>query len=328
MPMLRKDPISGRWVIIAAERAKRPREYDRVDHDLGSEFCPFCAGNEHSTPDPVSVYPPEGEWSVRVVPNKFPALEATGQPVPDQVGPHELIQGVGAHEVIIESAEHITDISELSTSHLAAVLRAWKERIASLRHDERLECAVIFKNRGAPAGASLEHSHSQLIALPVIPKRLSEELAGTERYRDDHEACVFCDLVEYETTARERIVCENEDFVAFAPFASRFPFELCMLPRKHRAWYEDESDERLEGLAALLRSAIKKLNRALDHPPFNLMLHSAPFPDGKDWSHFHWHIELIPKLTKVAGFEWGTGFYINPTPPEVAAEHLRDIQLD
>ncbi len=329
MPMLRKDPISGRWVIIATERAKRPREYARQAQDLSGEFCPFCRGNEHSTPEPLAVYPADdSDWNVRVVPNKFPALETQGEPDPQKLGPHEILRGVGSHEVIIESAEHITDISELSTEQIATVLRAWKERIETLRSDDRLECAVVFKNRGAPAGASLEHSHSQLIALPVVPKRLSEELEGAKRYRQEHENCVFCDLIDHETTAGERIVCQNDDFVAFAPFASRFPFELCILPRKHGAWYEEESDERLAGLAALLKSAIKKLNRALDHPPFNLMLHSAPFPGGQDWSHYHWHFELIPKLTKVAGFEWGTGFYINPTPPEVAAQHLRDIKLD
>lgn len=329
MPMLRKDPISGRWVIIATERAKRPREYERQEADLGGDFCPFCAGNEHSTPPALSEYPDHGDdWQVRVVPNKFPALETRGEPTPETLGPYEVLEGVGAHEVIIESADHITDISSLSDDQLATVLRAWKERIETLRGDDRLACAVVFKNRGALAGASLEHAHSQLIGLPVIPKRLSEELDGAERYRDEHDECVFCELLAHETGARDRIVCENEDFVVFAPFASRFPFELCMLPREHRAWYEEESDERLAGLAALMKSAIKKLNRALDHPPFNLMLHSAPFPGGKDWSHFHWHFELIPKLTKVAGFEWGTGFYINPTPPEVAARHLRDIELD
>lgn len=329
MPMLRKDPISGRWVIIATERAKRPRDYRRDERELDSEFCPFCAGNEHSTPKAVATYPSDtDEWDVRVVPNKFPALQTEGNPEPKQLGPYEVLNGVGAHEVIIESASHVTDFAELPSEQIATVLRSWKERIETLRDDDRLECAVVFKNHGAPAGASLEHAHSQLIALPVVPKRLSEELKGVTDYREEHESCVFCDLIDHEVSARDRIVCENDDFIAFAPFASRFPFELCMLPRDHRAWYEEESYERLNGLAALLKSVIKKLNRALDHPPFNLMLHSAPFPGGKDWSDFHWHFELIPKLTKVAGFEWGTGFYINPTPPEVAARHLRDIQLD
>lgn len=329
MPMLRKDPICGRWVIIATERSKRPRDYQRHEHGLDSDLCPFCAGNENSTPDPIAVYPEESkDWNVRVVPNKFPALEPDGVLDGKTDRLHQTMAGVGAHEVIIEADDHVTDLSEKPAEHIATVLRAWKERIVSLRDDDRLRCAVLFKNRGAPAGASLEHAHSQLIALPVVPKRLSEELQGAEAFREEHGDCVFCDLLDDEIANDERVVCENEDFVAFTPFASRFPFELWMLPRNHRARFEDEADERLLGLAELLRNVIKKLNRALDHPPFNLMLHSAPFPRGDDWSHFHWHFELIPKLTKVAGFEWGTGFYINPTPPEVAARHLRDIQLD
>jgi UDPglucose--hexose-1-phosphate uridylyltransferase len=333
MPMLRKDPITGRWVIIATERAKRPRSHGGTSADMPGAFCPFCAGHEASTPAPVATYDAvdaqsDHDWSVRVVPNKFPALSSEGDLAAADEGPYEGLTGVGTHDVIIECPEHIVDMGQLSVPHIAAVLRAWKERIEALRGDGRLECAVVFKNHGAAAGASLEHAHSQLIGLPVVPKRLAEELVGSQRYFDDHGECVFCDVLAYELDGGERVVCANDEAVAVAPFASRFPFELWILPRRHQAWYEDAHDEVFESVASLLKQVLGKLDRALEQPPFNLMLHSAPFPNGEDVSHFHWHFELIPKLTKVAGFEWGTGFYINPTSPESAAEHLRDIQLD
>ncbi|QDG49728.1 galactose-1-phosphate uridylyltransferase [Persicimonas caeni] len=330
MPMLRKDPIAGRWVIIATERAKRPREYQVDTESLPSGFCPFCAGNEDSTPDPVAIYPKgaDQDWSVRVIPNKFPALQTTGELTPHTEGVYEGLAGVGAHEVIIEAAEHVSDLAALPVDQIATVLRAWKDRINDLRNDERLECAVVFKNHGAAAGASLEHTHSQLIALPIIPKRLSEELVGSKRYYLAHDRCVYCDIVAQELDEGTRVVCSDDKVVALTPFASRFPFELWILPREHDPWYENSDDELFASVAAVLKRVLQKLNRALDSPPFNLMLHSAPFPDGDDVSHYHWHLELIPKLTKVAGFEWGTGFYINPTSPESAAEHLREIEID
>lgn len=332
MPMLRKDPIAGRWVIIAAERAKRPRDYTVEQDSLHAGFCPFCAGQEASTPDPVAVYPADEssphDWSVRVIPNKFPALSPDPQLVSERQGIYESMAGVGAHEVIIECPEHVVAFDELGADQMATVLQAWQDRIDDLRNDERLACAVVFKNHGAAAGASLEHAHSQLIALPIVPKRLDEELAGTRQYHAEHDRCVWCDIIDQETTDGSRIVCQNDVAVAMTPFASRFPFELCILPRDHGPWYEEASGQILAGVAALLEETLAKLNRALDNPPFNLMLHSAPFPNGEDTSHYHWHFELIPKLTKVAGFEWGTGFYINPTSPEAAAEHLREIALD
>ncbi len=331
MPMLRKDPIAGRWVIIATERAKRPLEYQVEQPELAGGFCPFCAGNEASTPEPILALsapgaPDDQDWSVRVVPNKFPALSSEGDAAGSSEGVYEGLSGVGAHEVIIECPEHVVDLAELPSEHIAVVLQAWRERIDALRDDDRLECAVVFKNHGAAAGASLEHSHSQLIALPVIPKRLSEELVGSQRYFLEHQRCVHCDIIAQELEHGGRVIAANDKAVALAPYASRFPFEVSILPREHEPWYENSDDELFDSVAALLREVIQKLNRALDGPPFNLMLHSAPFPDGDDVSHYHWHLELIPKLTKVAGFEWGTGFYINPTSPESAAKHLREIQ--
>ena len=326
MPTLRKDPISGRWVIIATERCKRPSDYRTTVRAPSDEFCPFCAGNESATPPAIVEYADDGGWSVRVIPNKYPALRVEGDIRRQGVGVFDEMSGVGAHEVIIETPEHVVDFVDLPVAQLERVLRAWRDRIRDLRNDSRLKCALVFKNHGAPAGASLEHAHSQLIALPIVPKRLSEELEGARRYFAFRERCVFLDLLEQERQTQERLVYENEDIAVIAPFASRFPFELWFLPRRHEPWYENAQPRTYFSLADAISVVCKKLNRALDHPPYNLMLHSAPYTN-EDMSHYQWHLELIPTLTKVAGFEWGTGFYINPTPPEDAARHLRDIEV-
>lgn len=328
MPTLRKDPIGGRWVIIATERGKRPRDYGETVSNPQSEYCPFCAGNEEATPPSIMEYAKSSDqpWSVRVIPNKYPALKVEGELDRRGDGIYDHMEGVGAHEVIIESDEHVVDFADLDVDQIERVLRAWSDRIRDLSNDKRLKCAIVFKNHGAQAGASLEHAHSQLIALPIVPKRLSEELDGAKRYQEFRDRCVFSDIIDQELEGGERLVYENEDIVVFAPYASRFPFELWFLPRSDEAWYEEAPPRHYHSLASALRVVCRKLNRALDNPPYNLMLHSAPYTDD-DMSHFRWHIELIPKLTKVAGFEWGTGFYINPTPPEDAAKHLRDIEI-
>lgn len=327
MPTLRKDPIAQRWVIIATERAKRPRDYSVPRAPLTASFCPFCAGNESATPPAIVSFRVDGSsrpWDVRVIPNKFPALRVEGPIVKRGNGVYDEMSGVGAHEVIIESPDHTLHMSDLSVPHIATVLEAWRQRILDLQNDKRLKCAVVFKNHGAQAGASLEHVHSQLIALPIVPKRLEESLDGARRYYEFRDRCVFCDILDQELADQTRIVYQNEDVVAFCPFAARFPFELWILPRRHEPWYENVAHSEVNRVAEALKICIDKLNRALDFPPFNLLLRSAPFIQTER-PYYHWHIEIIPTLTRVAGFEWGTGFYINPTPPEDAARHLRDI---
>ncbi|MEZ4462543.1 MAG: galactose-1-phosphate uridylyltransferase [bacterium] len=324
MPTLRKDPIAQRWVIIATDRAKRPRDYSVAHAPLTQAFCPFCAGHESATPPAISQHPSGGDWQVRVIPNKYPALKIEGEIRKRGNGVYDEMSGIGAHEVIIESPEHLLHVSDLSVDQIATVLSTWQERMRDLRNDQRLKCAIVFKNHGAQAGASLEHVHSQLIALPIIPKRLAESLDGARKYYEFRDRCVFCDILDQEQADQERIVFQNEDIVAFCPFAARFPFELWILPRRHEPWYENVAHSEVNRVAEALKICIDKLNRALDFPPFNLLLRSAPFVHA-DHPHYHWHIEIIPTLTRVAGFEWGTGFYINPTPPEDAARHLRDI---
>lgn len=332
MPELRKDPITSRWVIVATDRAKRPNDFSRQSVVMkGTGFCPFCPGNETKTPPEVLAYrksggPNEPGWTLRVVSNKFPALRVEGDLNRQGEGLYDKMNGVGAHEVIIETPDHKLSLADLSEKQVADVLWAFRERMLDLRRDIRLRYILVFKNHGEAAGASLEHTHSQLIALPVVPKRVTEEIEGAKRYYDFKERCVYCDIVRNELDTGVRVVLETAEFLAIAPYAPRFPFETWILPRTHASHYEDIDAPSAQKLAWVLRTTLRKLDKVLEHPPYNLVLHTAPVQEGA-MPHYHWHIELIPKLTRVAGFEWGSGIYINPTPPEEAAAFMRDAGL-
>ena len=328
MPELRKDPVVERWVIIATERARRPMDFapDTVT-PRGSNGCPFCPGREDRTPPELyrSGGPENGPWAVRVVPNKFPALHPEGEVHAAGEGIYDRIDGVGAHEVVIESPDHFASLGTLPASHVGEVLVAYRERLLALRKDPRLEYVLIFKNHGVAAGASLEHPHSQLIATPILPELIAEELEGATRYFRMKERCVWCDVVRQERRDGSRLVLEEDGFVAIAPFAPRFPFETWILPTAHRASFEGVSTDEVDSLGRLLRDLVARLGRLFDDPPYNFALHTAPLKAG-DPEHFHWHLELMPKLTHLAGFELGTGFFINPTPPEDAARFLRQAE--
>ncbi len=331
MPELRKDPITGRWVIISTERAKRPHDFVTDSSPRKGGICPLCPGNESMTPPEVYAVRNGGEpdspgWTVRVVPNKFPALRVEGSLGKSADGIYDRMNGIGAHEVIIETSEHDKDIFDFSEEQLKEVLVAYRERILDLRNDRRFKYVLVFKNHGKEAGASLEHSHSQLIALPIVPKRVSEEMVGGYNYYRFRDRCVYCDIVDQEMEDRERMIEDNRDFVAIAPYAPRFPFETWIVPRHHTAVFENIEAERVNTLSEILLRTLKRLNAALSNPPFNFVIHSSPFNTG-EVEHYHWHLEIIPKLTKVAGFEWGSGFYINPTPPEEAARFMREVNF-
>jgi len=332
LPELRKDPITGRWVIIAIDRAKRPSDFSREQViPKGGGFCPFCPGNELKTPPEILAYrenggPNEKGWTLRVVPNKFPALRVEGDLNRQGQGLYDKMTGIGAHEVIIETPEHKLTLADLPEKQFADVFWAFRDRILDLKNDTRLRYILVFKNHGEAAGASLEHTHSQLIALPVVPKRVQEELDGARRYFDFKERCVYCDIIRQELEMGTRVVLETDHFIAVEPFAPRFPFETWILPRIHNSHFEASTAAVIQNLAWITRQTIRKVDKVLERPPYNLMLHSAPVQEGAV-GYYHWHIELIPKLTKVAGFEWGTGFYINPTPPEEAAKFLREVGL-
>jgi UDPglucose--hexose-1-phosphate uridylyltransferase len=335
MPELRKDPVVGRWVIISTERSRRPTNFTPVTMEKSGSYCPFCPGNEDKTPPEVYVYRPgggaanSGGWIVRVVPNKFPALQIEGTLDRRGEGLYDKMNGVGAHEVVIETPDHTHDLADLPVDDLEQVLVAYRERALDLHRDRRFRYVLIFKNHGAQAGATLEHSHTQLIATPIIPKILMEELEGSRRYFELKERCVFCDIVQQEGADNNgrRVVAMSERFIAIAPFAPRFPFETWILPRRHDASFLSVSDAgEFADLARLLKETLQRLNLALNRPPFNFVIHTAPVADG-EIEYYHWHLEIMPSLSRVAGFEIGSGFYINPTPPEDAAQYLREIAI-
>ena len=329
MPELRRDPILGRWVILAPERAGRPTDFStRVEPPEEGGLCPFCPGNERHTPHEILAYRPAGgrpgddSWSVRVFPNRYPALRVEGELDREGHGIYDKMSGIGAHEVIVETRRHGARLGELPPGEIAQLLAAWRDRMLDLRQDSRLRSILVFKNQGQAAGATLEHSHSQLIALPILPRQVMAEMAGARAYFDQKERCIFCDIVRQERKEGVRVAYENDGFVTLAPWAPRIPFETWLVPKAHASGYEEEPPSRLAGLADALGETLRRLDRALDRPAFNLMLHTGPLNE-RSLAHYHWHIEIMPILGRVGGFEWGSGFYINPTPPEEAAEFLR-----
>ena len=334
MPELRKDPVTGRWVIISSERGKRPNDFSReAEKPRKGGPCPFCYGNESKTPPEILAYRENGfapntpGWKVRVVPNKFPALGIEGNLDRQGEGMFDKMNGIGAHEVFIETPDHDRALADLTEKEIEDVLWAFRDRMLDLKKDKRFRYILIFKNHGEAAGASLEHTHTQLIALPIIPKRIHEELAGAKQYFEYKERCVYCDVLRQELEAGTRIISENDEFVTLAPYAPRFPFETWLLPKQHQSLFEDSTRSSLENLARALKQLLVRMDAVLERPAYNLVLQSAPLQEPAN-EYYHWHIEFMPRLTKVAGFEWGTGFYINPTSPEEAAKYLREAHLE
>lgn len=328
MPELRKDPILGRWIIISKERQKRPTDFP-VELSKGSGgFCPLCPGNESFTPPEVFAvrkghFPANGSgWEVRVVPNKYPALVIEGDLAKEGIGLFDRMNGIGAHEVIIESPHHDDTFAEFSLERMCLVLDAYKERIIDLERDSRFRYVMVFKNHGKAAGASLEHSHSQLIALPILPRMIVSELEGSRSYYQYKERCIFCDIVRQEMQQGERVVCQNDKYITVTPFAPRTPFEMWILPKKHSSAYYEQTDGDLLALAEVFSESMRRLCACIPNVPYNFVLHTEPLQSG-GIDFYHWHFEIVPKLTSIAGFEWGSGFYINPLPPEEAALYLR-----
>ena len=343
MAELRKDPILNRWVIIATGRSKRPGSY-HVEREVSytkPEKCPFCEGHEDMTPSEVYVLRGQGSrpnkpgWKVRVVPNKYPALNMDAPLEKSGTGIFNMMAGFGAHEVVIETPDHKKEIKDQSIEEIKNWIQALQERVRTLYSDKRFKYVLIFKNKGRAAGASLSHPHHQIIATPIIPKRTTEKLTGALEYFKLEKRCIFCDIIKEEAKIGERIVYENDAFVAFCPYASRFPFETWILPKEHCAdFYDGKMVEKTASLAAIIKIVLQKLSRAIGEPEYNYIVHAAPnrFPEEEDWhtieEDYHWHIELFPRLIKTAGFEWGSGFYINPTPPEAAAKFMRELKIE
>jgi UDPglucose--hexose-1-phosphate uridylyltransferase len=332
MPELRKDPIIGRWVIISTERGKRPVDYDIPAPVMLKGSCPFCYGHEHLTTPEILAYRDNGSapntpgWRIRVIPNKFPALRVEGELEKSGEGLYDKMSGIGAHEIIVESPEHDRQLSDLPAPHIREILQAYTLRMQDLKRDVRLKYLMIFKNQGYRAGASLEHSHSQLIATPIVPKIINEEMFGSKEYYNYKERCVFCDILKQESEDRRRLVLENDGFVSIVPFAARFPFECWIMPKRHESNFENITPPDLEALAPMLKETLLRIRASVQNPPYNMVIHTAPC-QMNGIEHFHWHIEIMPRLTRVAGFERGTGFYINPTPPEDCAQYLKEVEI-
>jgi len=332
MPEFRKDPLVERWVIIASERAKRPRDTPERDSNAALGGCPFCVGNERMTPPPVlvladdNVQPDEANWLVRVVPNKYPAL--IDQAVWDaRTGaPYSSMEGAGAHEVVIESPRHVINMAALSVTEIELVLHAYRRRLLFWRGAGRWRYALIYKNQGVEAGATLAHGHSQITALPMVPKEALEEIEAGKKYFASAGRCAYCDMALRESEIGARVVAENDRFIVFCPFASRVAGETWVVPKRHLSCFESGSKEDFLALARSLRETLIRLNRRFYEPPFNYFLHNNPLSEPAN-DYYHWHLEILPRRQQFAGFELGSGCYMNPLAPEEAARLLRDAVL-
>ncbi|MBI5286323.1 MAG: galactose-1-phosphate uridylyltransferase [Deltaproteobacteria bacterium] len=336
MPELRKDPITREWVVMAPERAKRPSDFQH--NAEGSTVstnnypvCPFCLGNEGLTPSEIIAFRRKDTksntpgWWVRVIPNRFPALMVEGELHRTDYTIYDRMNGVGAHEVIIETPEHGLPMSRMEKGQIKEVLWAYRNRYLDLKKDQRLKYILIFKNHGRIAGASIEHSHSQLIATPMIPQQVWMKTKGMEQYYEYRDRCVYCNIIEVELEKKERVVVKDEHFIAIEPYASRHPFETWIISKRHKATFTDMDEAEIDSLAHILKETLLRLEVCLNDPPYNFTIITAP-PNSEYFGQFHWHIEIIPRLTVAAGFELGTGIYINPVLPEEAARYLRMVK--
>ncbi|MHB1042589.1 MAG: galactose-1-phosphate uridylyltransferase [Eubacteriales bacterium] len=331
MPEWRKDPIVDRWVIFATERSKRPFDFKEIVEEKKAQECPLCEGNEKKTPPEIVSYREPGSkrdepgWWVRVVPNKFPALRIEEKPDFCQSGIFQAMSGVGAHEVIVETTNHEPGLDTQPLKQVEEVIWIWRDRSLDLRKDSRLKYIQIFKNTGSDAGASLEHAHSQLVATPLVPVDVREEIEKVKEHAVQTGKCLFCEMIGQEIACRERVVIDSGNFISISPFAPRFPFETWIVPKEHQHDFAQIREEQVKDLARVMRSTMRKLTLMIKNIPYNMVLHTSPvnIPEER---HYHWHLEILPRLTTMAGFELGTGYYINPTPPEMAAHSMRETQ--
>jgi len=327
-PELRQDPLSGKWAVIATDRASRPGSDLFRDSETPLNFCPFCEGCEHfTTPEILASRNPgtsaDGPgWRVRLFGNLYAAVRpGTASPIGSAIAPGVL--AAGAHDVIAECAHHEQSLARVSLDNFRDLIRIWRDRLRMHRESRRYPFALVFKNSGTGAGASVEHSHSQILAMPVIPTNILHELANSRLWYAQHGSCIGCDTLRNELAASTRIVAANERTVAHGVWASCWPFEMSLWPRNHQSHFEAIEETDIDSLAELLKDVLDRLDRKLNNPAYNLVLHTAPL-DSPPMPSYHWHLKILPRVTQPAGFEWGTGCHINPVAPEQAAEYLRE----
>jgi UDPglucose--hexose-1-phosphate uridylyltransferase len=333
MSELRRDPIVGRWVIIDVDDPKKPEDFQVEPHHYeDATNCPFCYGNEFMTPPEIQTIrhektqPNTAGWQVRAIPNKFPALQIEGDLDRRGLGIFDMSNGIGAHEIIIETPYHTKDIPDLELEEIENILMMYVMRSKDLEKDKRFKYLMLFKNFGMAAGATIDHNHTQLIALPMIPKNVLEEITGATEYYGFRERCIFCDMLRQEVEEKERILCQNKSFISFCPYASRSPFEAWIVPKTHKESYCDISGDEIGDCAKILREVLRRMKVALNDPAYNFIIHTAPI-NGENKPGYHWHMEIMPRLSRIAGFEWGTGFYAVSTPPETAIKYLREAKI-
>lgn len=346
MPELRRDPVIGRWVIISTERAKRPDQFSSTavekEEMAPGEKCPFCEGNESLTPPEIyalrkpGTQPNKPGWEIRVVPSISPLLQIDGNLDRHGHSMYDIMNARGAHEIVIESPSHVTE-SKLTKDQLVKSINVVLDRIHDLEKDPIIKYVLIFKNYGMAAGGGhIQHSRTQLIGTPVNLKRVKEELAGAKTYYDYKDRCIFCDIIKQEMKTKQRVVAESASYVAIMPFASRFPFETWIMPKTHSCDFYKLDRNNVPDLVDTLRLVFAKMRKVIGEFPFNLVLHTAPFRRDLNkrgyWEtiekDYHWHFEILPILTRVAGFEWGSGFYINPLPPEDACKAVKEAEVN
>ena len=333
MSELRRDPIVGQWVVVATDQESlTPVGYGKQERKLTQQaVCQFCPGREGYTPPEVDAVRLDGSpvntpgWIVRAVPNKFPALKIEGELDKRGIGIYDLSNGIGAHEVVVETPDHDKDLADLPLEGISRVLRMYLSRGLALAKDKRFKYIMVFKNYGESAGASIEHAHSQIIALPMVPKLVKAELDGARDYVKFRGRCLFCDILEQEYSDEDRIVAQNDKFIGFCPYAPHSPFENWIMPKEHNSDFFALKEEDMIDLAGILKEMILRMQKCLKCS-YNFYIHTAPI-GYKEKDMYHWHIEIVPQLVKNKGYEWGTGLYLVPTSPAVAAGYLRDVEM-
>ncbi|MDY7021178.1 MAG: galactose-1-phosphate uridylyltransferase [Cyanobacteriota bacterium] len=332
MTELRQNLITRDWVIIATERAKRPHEFTQPDVSSVKipryrSDCPFCLGNEHLTGTEESLRLGEGvgdNWKVRVVGNKYPALSSSGERIRHIDGLFRSLSGVGFHEIVIEHSRHDLTTALMSIEDITNILRVYRKKYSDLRKDPRIETIIIFKNHGRGAGTSLEHPHSQIAALPIVPYQWRDRTAEAIRYHDETGECICCRTLEDELNAQERIILESKHFVAFIPYAALSPFHIWIFPRRHFSSFDDITNGEINDLARTLKVVLGKIYYGLNNPDYNYTIRSIP-TSVQYTDYFHWYIAVVPRISVSAGFELGSGMYINTALPEESAAFLRSI---
>ncbi len=328
MAELRREPVARRWVVTITGNPKGPEDYVplRAVHAPPEPdgTCPFCPGHEGmAPPDILSLKTAGGGWSVRVVPNKFPFFHIEGEFDRRAEGMYDVMQALGAHEIVVESPDHRQHLATLEPSQIRNVLLAYRMRWTDLAQDPRFQQILVLKNY---PGVYNRHPHAHLLAMPVIPRRIDEEIEGVLDYGERKERCIFCDILKEEMDSGKRVIAETPHFLTFCPFASRYPFETWIVPKVHAPDFHTLRDELMEDLSRALRTLFQCFYRLLGDPPYSLAFHSSPVQSRFHRAEYHWHIETRLRVGLMEGFEWATGFFVNHTPPESAAAWLRSVR--